>query len=103
MKKYDIDGRLKEIYVIIGHNVSRLRGGMKKKELAKKAHLSRQTISMIEKGGPINLQTLIKIADALEVSPADLFITDINRGEITWMHIKLFKAISESLKLEQKK
>lgn len=80
---------------IIGANVERLRGGMSQLSLAKKAHVGRSTIRAIEEGRMINLRNLIKIAEALGMKPADLFITDVNRGEISYKHKLLMDLISK--------
>jgi transcriptional regulator with XRE-family HTH domain len=102
MSRKIVDKRLKDIYRLIGLNIARLRGGMSKKVLAQKAKLSRGTITAAEKGEGINLETLIKIADALKISPADLFITDMQRNEVSYMHILLFRKLSESFGFEPK-
>lgn len=85
MRKEVIDERLLKVVEVISKNIIRLRGkGMIQKALAKKAGVSKETIIAIENGRIINLESLIKIADALGVSPADLFITDEDRAEVTW-------------------
>jgi len=71
---------------VISANIKRLRGGMSEEELAKRAHIARGTIQRLRAGENISLQNFIKIAEALGVSPADLFITDMDRGEITYKH-----------------
>lgn len=61
---------------LIARNLKRLRGGMFKSDLAKRAKVSRGTIERLEKGGedkPPRLKTLIKIADALGVGLDELF------------------------------
>lgn len=103
MKKFVIDERLRETFKIIGTNIIRFRGGMTKEKLAEKASISRQTILTIEKGEPINLGSLIKIADALGVKPADLFITNEQRKDVSYMHILLWEKLSESLGMKPKK
>lgn len=85
MRKKVIDERLLKMLKVISGNIVRLRGkGMVQKALAKKAGVSKETIIAIENQRIINLESLIKIADALGVSPADLFITDEIRIEVTW-------------------
>ena len=99
MRKIDTNKRLKEIYKIIGENIHNKRAKMTQNELAKKAKVSRGTISAIEDGNGINLETLIKIADALNVKPADLFISDAEKGEVSYLHVVLLKKLSESFNL----
>jgi len=78
--------RLHEIFSVVGANIIRLRtgAGMSQKELAAKAGAGRSTILAIESGKRCNLANLVKIADALGVSPADLFLTNKDREEITY-------------------
>ena len=83
------DEEVSRAYLVIGKNISKARGGMHKSELAKKAGVSRQTLAAIEEGKPISLENLIKIAKALEIHPSDLFISDKDTKQISYMH-KLF-------------
>jgi len=78
--------RLHEIFSVVGANIIRLRtgAGMSQKELAAKAGAGRSTILAIESGKRCNLVNLIKIADALGINPADLFLTNKDREEITY-------------------
>ncbi len=98
MRKKELSQRLIDIYATVGKNIERLRGKMFMEVLGEKAGLSRQTISAIEKGAGCNLKTLIQIADALEVSLADLFITIKDREEVVanYKHILLMKMLKES-------
>ena len=80
----ELDEHLVKWFSIIGQNVIRLRGGTSQVNLAEKAKVARSSIRAIEEGRSINFQNLIKIANALGVSPADLFITDLERGEISY-------------------
>lgn len=93
MRKIEPDDRLNNWFSIIGLNISRLRGRMDQKALAVKAGVGRNAIMAIERGKPISLINLIKIAEALGVLPADLFITDVERGEITYKHKMLMDLI----------
>lgn len=78
---------------VISANIKRLRGGMSEEVLAHRAHIARGTIQRLRAGQNISLQNFIKIAEALGVSPADLFITDIERGEISYKHKLLMDMI----------
>lgn len=98
MRKEVIDERLLKVLEVISKNIIRLRGkGMIQEALAKKAGVSKETIIAIENQRMINLESLIKIADALGVPVADLFITDEIRGEVTWK-LKMFADGLEKLK-----
>jgi len=103
VRKIVVDKQLAEAYNIIGINVGRLRGRLTKENLAKKAGLSRQTISAIEAGQSISLESLVRIANALNVPLADLFITDEKRGEVSYMHILLMEKLAESFGIKPKK
>ena len=98
MRKKVIDERLLKVLEVISSNIVRLRGkGMIQEALAKKAGVSKETIIAIENQRMINLESLIKIADALGVPLADLFITNEIRGEVTWK-LKMFADGLEKLK-----
>lgn len=96
VRELEYNKHLINIYEIIGNNIARLRGRMKQRELAEKAKVSRQTLGKIENGQPIALNSIVKIANALDVPVADFFITDEQRGNISYMHIKLMERIAES-------
>lgn len=53
----------------------RINRGMTQEDLCNKANISRQTLSDLESGKEVNttMQTLKKIADALNCSIADIF------------------------------
>jgi transcriptional regulator with XRE-family HTH domain len=85
--------KISKFLEIIGKNIDRLRGGMSRGKLAKKVGVSRGTIESAIKGKAINFKNLIKIADALGVSPADLFISDFDRGEVSYKHKLLMDLI----------
>lgn len=76
---------------IIGKNIIQLRGNMSQEELRKKANVSRTTISRIENGLNIELDNLIKIAEALDVHPGDLFLSEKDKTELTYK----FKALMD--------
>lgn len=99
MRKKDYNERLINIGDLIAKNLKRLRGGMFKSELAKRANISRGTIERLEKGGggkPPRLETLIKIADALEVSVEELFKKPETENDISdKIDIALNKMISD--------
>ena len=94
--------RLHEIFSVVGANIIRLRtgAGMSQKELAAKAGAGRSTILAIESGKRCNLANLVKIADALGVSPADLFLTNQDRDEITYKAKLLCDKLGEILNLK---
>lgn len=89
---------LAKYFAIISINIKRLRGGMSEEKLADKAGIARGTIQRLKKSKNISLENLIKIAEALEVSPADLFITDVDRGEITYKHKLLMDMVLKDKK-----
>ena len=93
---------LSEFFNIVGANIIRLRtgAGMSQKELATKAGAGRSTILAIESGRRCNLTMLIKIACALGVSPADLFLTPSDHREITYKTKLLVEKITEVLNLK---
>ena len=86
--KYDTMSIQNFLY-IIGHNIKRLRGSVSQDELAKKAGVSRSTIQAIERGKSVGLDKILKIAEALDINPADLFLTEEDRSEVTYK-AKLF-------------
>ena len=69
---------------VIGSNIRRLRGSMKQQELADKAGVSRSTLSSIENGKSIELDNLLKIAKALGIEPANLFLSEDERQEVSY-------------------
>jgi len=94
--------QLSEIFDIVGGNIIRLRtgGGMSQEELAKKSGVGRSTIQSMERGEPCTVTHLYKIAEALDVSPADLFLTHKDREEITYKTKLLIEKITEVLNLK---
>jgi len=100
IKESDINKSSRIIYNTIGNNIIRLRGKLIQEELSKKAGISRITLSAIDNGRSISLKNLIKIAKALDVNVADLFISDKDREEVSYMHILLLKKASESLNIK---
>jgi transcriptional regulator with XRE-family HTH domain len=93
MRKKEETGSLLKYVAIIAANIKRLRGGMSEEQLAKQAKVARGTIQRLRAGKPISLENLIKIAETLGVTPADLFITDMDRGEISYKHKLLMDLI----------
>jgi transcriptional regulator with XRE-family HTH domain len=89
--------RLIEMFAVIGNNIRRRRGTMTQNEVAQKARLTRGTINAIENGQGCTLATLIQIADGLGISAANLFITDDQRKEVSYLHVLLMEKIKESL------
>jgi len=68
---------------VIADNIKRLRGRMSQRELAKKAKIGKSTVSAIEQGRAIAIEKLLKIVEALDVHPSDLFISEKDRSEVT--------------------
>lgn len=109
MRKPEIDKRLKDAYEQIGDKIVKLRGRMNQNDLAKKAKVSRATISAIEQGKAISLKNLIKIADGLDVFLEELFVSNpfsvtlpftINRDNLEALKqlVKMFEEVMESHK-----
>jgi DNA-binding XRE family transcriptional regulator len=92
--------RLAEVFAVIGKNLLRLRGTMPQKKVAAISGVSRSTIESIEKGLGCNLQNLIKLADAFDIKPADLFISDADRKEVSYLHVLLMEKLKESLTIK---
>jgi len=94
--------RMRELFGIVGANIIRLRtgAGMSQKQLAFKAGVGRSTILAIESGTRCNLAILIKLADALGVSPADLFLSPGDHKEITYKTKVLLEKITDVLNLK---
>lgn len=91
-----------DVFNAIGGNIIRLRtgGDMSQEQLAEQSGIGRSTIQSIERGEPCTLANLIKIADALGVNPADLFLTNKDRAEITYKTKLLCDKLGEVLKLK---
>lgn len=100
MRNIDYNNRLKEIAELIGENLAKARGGMKKTDLQKKSGVHPNTIRAIEKGKSFNFQTIVKLADALGISLSDLFISDSERKDVSYKHILLINQLVESAKQE---
>ena len=77
--------------IIVGNNVKQLRQrrGLSQEGLAEKASVSRSTIQAVEKGKNIELEHILNIAVALNINPANLFLTEEERHEVTYQ-AKLF-------------
>lgn len=102
MARKDMDIKLAELFCTVGSNIIRLRAGkgMSQKELVEKSGVSRTTINLTEQGVPCSCTNLLKIAIALEVKPADLFLTDQDRREVTYKTKLLFDKLSELMNLK---
>jgi transcriptional regulator with XRE-family HTH domain len=66
------------MYEVLAENIFRQRGKMSQGELARRARVSRETVSAIENKKSINVDSLIKIAEALNIHPGDLFRSSID-------------------------
>ena len=75
---------------------------MKQQDLAKKAGVSRSTLSNIENAKSIELDNLLKIAKALKIEPADLFLTDEDQ-KMTYKAKLFWKTILELKESSDKK
>ena len=62
--------------VVTKFEMLRREAGLSKVQLAEKSGVTRQTISRIEKGniGTVNVETLIKCADAIGCAIVDFFL-----------------------------
>jgi transcriptional regulator with XRE-family HTH domain len=84
----------------IADNLVSFRGKTSQTILAKKAGVSLGTVQAIEAGKNFEIESLIKIANALGVTPNDFFVTINDRREISAKMVTLMKeAIA---KLEEK-
>jgi len=94
--------RAEEVFRTIGGNIIRFRtgGGMSQEDLAKKSGVGRSTIQSMERGEPCTVTHLIKIAEALGVNPADLFLSPKDHKEITYKTKLLIEKITEVLNLK---
>jgi transcriptional regulator with XRE-family HTH domain len=92
----------------------RLKKNMTQAELAQKAHLSQSTITQIERGKKApSMETIGKIAQALEVSPA-VFFSDEDKTQVVdfkkWQKYKTaaemppedYKTLAELVRLARK-
>ena len=68
---------------VIAENVRRLRGKMTQVQFAQTAGISNSTLQKIEAGKSVELDNLLRVAKALNINPADLFLSDEDRNEIT--------------------
>ena len=68
MRTSNIDEHLQDAYKMIGNKIVMLRKRMSQNDLAKRAKVSRATISAIEQGKAISLKNLIKITVAFDIS-----------------------------------
>lgn len=80
MAKHQVDFEYRDRLIDIGLTIAALRKlkGYSQDELAVKADLSRQNLSLIESPNVVqsfSIETLLKLADALEVDPADILHT----------------------------
>jgi len=103
MRKDVINERLLSVYKTIGNNISRLRGRMNQEELAQKAGISRSTIYAAEQGESIALETLVKIADALGVHPADLFLTEQDQRGVSYKSKLVLQRLFDVMGIDDKK
>ncbi len=67
---------------IIRRNLRRLRGAMTQEKFAEKIGVSLTTIQRIESGENFYIESLLKIAEALNIKPFEFFLDDTEKGEI---------------------
>ncbi|UCD07172.1 MAG: helix-turn-helix transcriptional regulator [Candidatus Aenigmatarchaeota archaeon] len=82
---------------VLGENIKRirLRKPMSQAELARKSGVGKSTLYAVEQGRPISIVKLLKIADALEIHPSDLFLSDKDREEVSYKHKLLIEKIGK--------
>jgi len=87
---------LQKLLKVVGNNIKlfRLRGELSQEKLAKKAGISRSTVQSAEAGKSIEFEHILKIAEALGIHPADLFLTDEDR-QITYKAKLFWEALME--------
>ena len=81
MKETETARHAKQERELVGRNVKTLREGQRltKVRLSMMAGMSRQELTKIEAGeANATLNTLVRLADALDVAPADLFAEQPN-------------------------
>lgn len=88
---------------VIGNNISRKRGRMTQGELAKISSVSRSTIQKIESGVSIELDNLLMIARALDMTPADLYLTEDEHGDFNYKTKMIVDKLAELLTIKRKK
>lgn len=82
MKEFETAQRAREMKELVGRNVETLRKAQKltKTRLSLMANMSRQELTKIENGkANITMNTLVKLADALDIAFGDLFAEQPNR------------------------
>ena len=67
---------------IIRKNIQGLRGDMNQQQFADKVGVSRTTIQRIESGKNFEITSLLKIAEALNIFPFDLCLTEEQRRKL---------------------
>ena len=80
MSKHQVDFEYRDRLIDIGLTIAALRKlkGYSQDDLAVKVGISRQTLTSIESPNVVqsfSIETLLKIADALDVDPADILHT----------------------------
>lgn len=96
-------GWVERYVAIVAENVRRKRGTMTQQELADKAGVSRTVVQRVESGKSVEFESLLKIAKALKVEPADLCLTDDEHGEFNAKTKRLVDALYKALEEREKK
>jgi transcriptional regulator with XRE-family HTH domain len=86
-------GLVKVYLKIIAENLVSFRGKTSQSALAKKAGASLGTVQAIEAGKNFEIESLIKIAGALNVTPEDFFITKKEREKASAKYIILLRKL----------
>ncbi len=90
-------------YIALGKRISKLRGSAKfsQEQLAEKLNVTRKHISLIEIGKSTpSIDTLIELANALEVSADDLLVDSLNHSSST-ADSELHKLLLECNQVEE--
>jgi transcriptional regulator with XRE-family HTH domain len=96
-------GWIERYVAIVAENVRRKRGTMTQQELADKAGVSRTVVQRVEAGKSVEFESLLKIAKALKVEPADLCLTEEDRDEFNSKTKRLVDALYRALEEREKK
>jgi len=96
MRKENVPDRVKAVYKILGKNISiqRINRDMEISELITKSGVSRPTVYAILKGKSISVENLVKLADALNVHPGELFFSHDEKQARLFRSFEEFKRYS---------
>jgi len=94
---------VKRYVLIVAANIKIRRGLMTQEALAKKAGVSRTVVQRAESGLSIQFDNLLKIAHALGVDPADLYLTEDDQRTFNMKTKKLVDALYDALTKKEEK